>query len=84
MDQYSIYILECADRTLYTGWTNNIEKRIEIHNKVKLAKYTHGRLPVKLIYSESFQTESEARKREYAIKKLTRKEKLSLIEKSPA
>ncbi len=74
-----VYILECADTTLYTGWTNNLEKRLETHNSGKWAKYTRGRLPVKLIYSENFDTECEARQREYAIKKLTKTQKLALI-----
>ncbi len=78
-----VYILLCADDTLYTGYTTDIAKRIETHNAGKWAKYTRGRLPVKLIYSESFETESEARKREYAIKQMTRKEKLDLIKNNP-
>lgn len=77
---HSIYILECSDKTYYTGYTNNIEKRIETHNLGKWAKYTRGRLPIKLIYTESYATESEARKREYAIKKMKKNEKISLVE----
>jgi putative endonuclease len=75
-----VYILECADGTLYTGWTNNLEKRIEMHSKGIGAKYTRGRGPVKLIYHEIFENKNDAMKREYAIKKLTRKEKLKLID----
>ena len=82
MDHYFTYILKCADTTLYTGYTRDLMKRIETHNSGKWAKYTRGRLPVELIYSEIFDTESEARKREYAIKQMSRKEKLALIEKS--
>lgn len=78
MSQYFIYIIECSDKTLYTGYTNDLKKRLETHNKWKWAKYTRGRIPVTLYYSESFDTESEARKREYAIKKLSRKDKLQL------
>ncbi len=74
-----VYILECADGTLYTGWTNNLEKRIEMHSKGIGAKYTRGRGPVKLIYHEIFENKNDAMKREYAIKRLTRKEKLNLI-----
>lgn len=74
-----VYILECADGTLYTGWTNNLEKRIEMHSKGIGAKYTRGRGPVKLIYHEIFENKNDAMKREYAIKRLTRKEKLKLI-----
>ena len=76
-----VYILRCADDTLYTGYTNNLEKRVETHNSGKWAKYTRGRIPLYLIYSEIFESESEARKREYAIKQMSRKEKLQLIEK---
>lgn len=74
-----VYIVECKDGTLYTGWTTNIEKRIEQHNKGKGAKYTKTRYPVTLKYFEEFRTKEEALKREYAIKQLTRKEKLELI-----
>ena len=62
------YILQCADGTYYTGWTNNLEKRVEDHNQNRGAKYTRGRTPVKLVYSETFETKSEALKREAAIK----------------
>ena len=74
-----VYILECADGTLYTGWTNNLEKRLEVHNKGKGAKYTRARLPVKLVYNEEFEDKISAQKREYAIKKLKRSDKLKLI-----
>ncbi len=75
-----VYILECKDTTLYTGYTNNLEKRIVTHNKGKGAKYTRYRLPAKLIYYEEFSTKSEALKREHAIKKFSRAKKLELIE----
>ena len=65
------YIVECGDGSLYTGWTNNLEKRIQAHNAGKGAKYTKSRLPVKLVYSETFVTK---------IKHMKRKEKLQLIE----
>ncbi len=82
--QYHIYILECADKTLYTGWTTDIQKRVITHNTSKLgAKYTSIRRPVKLVYSESFETRSEAMKRECELKKLTRKEKQTLIKTPP-
>lgn len=74
-----VYILECSDSTLYTGWTNNLCKRIETHAKGKGAKYTKCRLPVKLVYFEEYEDKISAQKREYAIKQLTRKEKLQLI-----
>lgn len=78
------YILKCNDDTLYTGWTNNLEKRIKDHNDGKGAKYTKTRRPVELVYYEKFETKEEAMKREYAIKQLTREEKKTLIEKIPS
>ena len=72
------YILECNDGTLYTGWTNNLEKRIKAHNDGKGAKYTRARLPVKLVYFEEFELAVDAQKREYQIKRLKRSEKLAL------
>lgn len=75
-----VYMLECSDGSLYTGWTNNLEKRIAAHNNGKGAKYTRVRLPVKLVYYEEYEDKIEAMKREYAIKRLTRKEKINLIE----
>ena len=73
------YILECRDGTYYTGWTNNLEKRLKDHNEGRGAKYTKARLPVSLIYYEEFQTKEEAMRREYAIKHMTRSEKEQLI-----
>ncbi|WP_289301121.1 GIY-YIG nuclease family protein, partial [Sporofaciens musculi] len=64
------YILRCKDGTLYTGWTNNLKKRIKAHNLGKGAKYTKSRRPVKLVYCEEFSTREEAMKREYAIKRM--------------
>ena len=75
------YILRCRDGTLYTGWTNDIEKRVKAHNEGKGAKYTKARLPVKLVYSEEFETKTEAMKREYAIKRMRREAKEKLIAK---
>ena len=74
-----IYIVECSDGTYYTGYTNNIKKRIIAHNEGKGAKYTRGRGPVALKHQESYKTKSEAMSREYTIKKLTRTEKQKLI-----
>lgn len=74
-----VYIVECSDGTFYTGWTNNLEKRIDMHSKGTGAKYTRGRGPVKLVYYEKFDLKEEAMKREYQIKRLTRQEKLLLI-----
>ena len=76
------YILRCRDGTLYTGWTNDIEKRVKAHNEGKGAKYTKARLPVKLVYSEAFETKTEAMKREYAIKRMRREAKEKLIAKA--
>lgn len=73
------YILECSDGSLYTGWTNDMERRLEAHNAGKGAKYTRTRCPVKLVYKETFDTKEEAMRREYAIKRLSRKKKLELI-----
>ena len=73
------YIVICRDNTLYCGYSNNVEKRVDNHNKSIGAKYTKTRLPVRLVYTECFDTKSEAMKREYQIKQLTRKDKLRLI-----
>ena len=73
------YLLECADQTLYCGWTNDLEKRIKAHNAGQGAKYTKPRRPVTLVYFEEFETKEEAMRREAAIKKLNKKEKLRLI-----
>jgi len=75
-----VYIVECSDETFYTGWTNNLEKRIAMHSNGTGAKYTKGRGPVNLMYYETFEKKEDAMKREYEIKKLTRKGKLMLIE----
>ncbi|OOV54547.1 endonuclease, partial [Clostridium botulinum D/C] len=74
-----VYILECSDGTLYTGWTTDIGRRVKEHNNGKGAKYTKARRPVTLKYYEEFKTKNEAMKRECAIKRLTRKEKIELI-----
>jgi len=73
------YIVECADGSLYTGWTNDIEKRLAAHNAGKGAKYTRPRLPVKLVYIEQHPTKEMAQRREYEIKQLSRREKIALI-----
>ena len=75
-----VYMLLCADGTLYTGWTNHLRERVEAHNRGRGAKYTKPRRPVTLVYYESFPTKQEAMSREYALKRLTRKEKLRLVE----
>lgn len=77
---YYVYIIKCSDKTLYTGITTDLKRRIAEHNSSKLgAKYTSSRRPVKLVYSEKFKTRSTASKEEVRIKKLTRFEKLKLI-----
>lgn len=73
------YILKCKDGSLYTGWTNNLDKRIADHNAGKGAKYTKSRRPVELVYYESFDTKEDAMKREYEIKKMKRSEKIELL-----
>jgi len=75
-----VYLLECADKTLYCGSTNDLEKRLHAHNNLNSgAKYTSGRRPVTLVHSESFKTYAEAREREGEVKRMTRQEKLRLI-----
>ena len=73
------YILRCADGTLYTGWTNDLDRRLAAHNAGKASKYTRVRLPVELAYFETFETKEEAMRREVLIKQLSRPEKLKLI-----
>ncbi|MCB6993086.1 GIY-YIG nuclease family protein [bacterium 210820-DFI.6.37] len=77
--QAYVYILKCRDKTLYTGWTNNVEKRLTAHNSGAGAKYTRSRRPVELVYFEALPDKSAALRREAAIKKLTRAEKEQLI-----
>ena len=79
MDKTFTYIVECSDHTLYTGWTNDLEKRIQAHNEGKGAKYTKTRRPVRLVYFETFPTKEEAMSREYRIKQLSRRKKQQLI-----
>ena len=74
-----VYILRCKDDSLYTGWTNDLEHRLAMHRAGKGAKYTRGRGPLVLVYTEELADKSEALKREAAIKKLTKLEKLALI-----
>ena len=76
---WTVYILRCADGTLYTGIAPDVEKRLQKHNEGKGAKYTRGRTPVELVYREEHPNRAEASKREYQIKHLSRAEKLELI-----
>lgn len=80
MDENYTYIVRCADGTLYTGWTNDLKKRIKAHNAGKGAKYTKTRRPVELVYFEHFATKEEAMSREYHIKQLKRAQKQALID----
>lgn len=74
------YILRCGDGSFYTGWTNDLEKRIRAHREGRGGKYTRTHAPVELVYFESFDTKNEAMSREWHIKQLTRGQKLALIE----
>lgn len=78
------YMLRCADGTLYTGWTNDLEGRLRTHNAGRGGKYTRSRLPVELAYWEAFETKEEAMSREWHLKRMSRAEKLRLIEGSAA
>lgn len=78
MNHY-IYIIQCADNSLYTGYTNDVQSRIQTHNQGKGAKYTRSRLPVTLLYTEMLKNKSEAMQREYEIKQFSRQQKWILI-----
>ena len=77
-----LYILKCGDGTLYTGITPDVEKRLEVHRSGKGTKYTRGRGPLELCYTEICSSHSEALRREHQIKQLSREEKRKLIEKT--
>lgn len=79
MKKWQVYILRCGDDTLYTGITNDLENRLEAHNQKRGARYTRSHLPVTLVYHEEALSRSLASRREIAIKKLTRRQKLQLI-----
>lgn len=81
---YYVYILQCADGTLYTGSTNDPQRRLKVHNSGEGAKYTRSRLPVKLVYQEEQESWNAALRREAAIKKLTRAQKKTLIAQKSA
>lgn len=76
---YYVYIIECIDKSFYTGSTNNINKRFNDHIKGKGGKYTRSHKPLRVIYKEKLKNKSDALKREFQIKKLTRKNKEKLI-----
>lgn len=82
MNKWYVYILECSDKTLYTGSTNDLQARLEKHNSGKGAKYTKGRTPVKLLKFFETESKSDALKLEHKIKQLSRKEKLSFTNDS--
>lgn len=80
MTDHWVYVLECSDGTLYTGYTTDVERRVAAHNDGTGAKYTRGRTPVTLQYTEQFDSKSAAMSREYEIKQLRRDEKERLID----
>jgi putative endonuclease len=78
-DAHFVYVLECADGTFYTGYTTDVERRVDEHNAGEGAKYTRGRTPVELVHVESFDSKSAAMSREYEVKALSRREKERLV-----
>jgi predicted GIY-YIG superfamily endonuclease len=78
--QWLVYLLRCADGSFYTGMTNDLPKRLQAHQHGKASRYTRSRLPVKLVYLESAANRSAAAKREVAIKRMRRKEKMGLVQ----
>jgi putative endonuclease len=77
--KWIVYILECSDKTLYTGITNNMEKRLAAHQNGTASRYTRSRLPVRLVYEEKCQSRSRALRREMIVKELKRSDKLDLV-----
>lgn len=75
-----VYMLRCRDGSLYTGWTNDLEKRLKAHNSGSASKYTRTRFPAELVYFEEWESKEAAMSREWHIKRLSREEKLKLIE----
>ena len=80
MSVHWVYILECDDSSFYTGYTTDVERRVSEHDRGEGAKYTRGRTPVELVYTEEFDSRSAAMSREYEIKQLSRAEKERLVE----
>jgi putative endonuclease len=78
-DDHYVYVLRCADGTLYTGYTTDVERRVAEHDSGEGAKYTRGRTPVELVHVESFDSRSTAMQREHEIKQLSRSAKESLV-----
>lgn len=81
--KWFVYMLRCGDGSLYTGITTDVAHRLAVHRSGKGAKYTRGRAPLELVYTEQCQTHGDALRRELAIKGLSREEKLALIETAP-
>ncbi|MFB4168712.1 GIY-YIG nuclease family protein [Virgibacillus sp. JSM 102003] len=79
VNEHTVYILKCKDNSLYTGYTNDLEHRVAMHEQGKGAKYTRGRGPFQVVFVERFSTKEEALQKEYQIKQLTRKGKFQLI-----
>ena len=80
MSKNYTYMVECSDHTYYTGWTNDLERRLKAHNEGRGAKYTKPRRPVRLVYFEVFDTKKEAMRREWEIKQMSRGDKKRLLE----
>ena len=80
MKRYYVYLLRCADDTLYCGYTDDVQKRVKAHNDGKGAKYIKSRRPVELVYTEECSSKSDALKRECAIKRMPRVQKLAMIQ----
>jgi putative endonuclease len=78
-NDHFFYVLTCHDGSLYGGYTNNLERRVKLHNEGKGAKYTRGRGPVQLTYFKKYETKAEAMRAEYDFKRLTRKKKLEFL-----
>lgn len=77
--EHYFYVLSCRDESLYAGYTNNLDRRVRLHNEGKGAKYTRGRGPVKLVFSKKYDTKSDAMKAEYAFKQLDRNNKIQFL-----
>ena len=80
MEENYVYMLRCRDGSLYTGWTNDLDKRVKTHQSGQGGRYTRSRLPVKLVYFETYPTKQEAMRREYEIKHMSRKKKEEVIQ----
>ncbi|AXI00711.1 GIY-YIG nuclease family protein [Sporosarcina sp. PTS2304] len=81
MSEHFFYVLECQDGSYYAGYTNNLERRLHVHNEGKGAKYTRGRLPVHYVYYQAYETKRQAMQMEYRFKKLNRAQKEQYIRK---